>query len=99
MNYQSLIVDEPRCIDLYNKTIKTDGLCMTILEPHSNMYVLEPNEKVRKLTTKELYRFMGFKDGQIKFGKLSYTQLEIRAGNGWDVNLVGKLLKHIFSQV
>lgn len=99
MNYQSLIVNEPKCIDLYNKTIKNDGLCMTILEPHSNMYVLEPNEKVRKLTTKELYRFMGFKDGQIIFGKLSYTQLETRAGNGWDVNLVGKLLKHIFSQL
>ena len=99
MRGKNLSVLEPSCLDLYNQIIHNDGLCMTILEPHSNMYVLEPNQKVRKLTIKEMYRFMGFKDGQIKFGNLSYTQLETRAGNGWDVNLVGLLLKHIFTQI
>lgn len=99
MRNQSLAVSEPSCLDLYNQHIHTDGLCMTILEPHSNMYVLEPNDKVRKLTIKEIYRLMGFTDGQMKFGNLSYTQLETRAGNGWDVHLTGLLFKHIFSQL
>ena len=27
---------------------------------------------------------------------LNYSQISARAGNGWDVNLVGILIKHIF---
>ena len=48
---------------------------------------------------------MGFRilrdlsDCEINFNGQSYTQLSKRAGNGWDVNLVGILLTHIFRQL
>ena len=47
----------------------------------------------------EQFRFMGFEDGELNYAGQSYSQLSTRAGNGWDVNLVGILLNHIFSQV
>ena len=42
---------------------------------------------------------MGFRDGEVNFINQSYTQLSKRAANGWDVNLVGVLLKHIWEQL
>ena len=53
----------------------------------------------------EQFRLMGFRilrdlsDCEINFNGQSYTQLSKRAGNGWDVNLVGILLTHIFRQL
>jgi len=95
------IVDEPSCADLYNKNIRKDGISITILEPHHNkMRVVHPpvNGKllVRKYSIHEHFRFMGFKDGEIKFCNQSYQQLCKRAANGWDVNLVSKIFKQIF---
>ena len=40
-----------------------------------------------------------FEDGELNYAGQSYSQLSTRAGNGWDVNLVGILLNHIFSQI
>ena len=61
-------------------------------------------ERVRKLSLDEHFRLMGFvindEEREIKFPSTqNYTKLGRRAGNGWDVNLVGILLKHIFSQL
>ena len=56
-------------------------------------------EVVRKMSVNEQFRFMGFNDGELDYAGQSYSQLSKRAGNGWDVNLVGKLLKHIFGQL
>lgn len=56
-------------------------------------------EIVRKMSVEEQFRLMGFKDDELNFAGQSYSQLSKRAGNGWDVNLVGILLKHIFSQL
>jgi DNA (cytosine-5)-methyltransferase 1 len=97
-------VSEPLCLDIYNKKIKHDGTCITITEPHHNsLRVVQPpvNGKfvVRKLSVTEHYRFMGFKDGEFNFGEQSYQQLCKRAGNGWDVNLTGKILSKIFNQI
>lgn len=99
-------VSEPLCLDIYNHKIKTDGLCNTITEPSHNITrIVEPIGKdgklrVRKLSIAEQYRLMGFKDGEIRFpDDLNYREISARAGNGWDVNLVGILLKHIFSQL
>jgi hypothetical protein len=39
---------------------------------------------------------MGFDDGEINFGDLSYSQLCKRAGNGWDVNLAALLFRKIY---
>jgi DNA (cytosine-5)-methyltransferase 1 len=97
------IVDEPSCADLYNKNIRKDGLSITILEPHHNkMRVVHPPEnnelRVRKYSVAEHFRLMGFKDGEIDFCNQPYHQLCKRAANGWDINLVARIFKQIFSQ-
>lgn len=95
-------VNESLCLDIYNKKIRHDGTCITITEPHHNsLRVVHPPKKgkyiVRKLSISEHYRLMGFSDGEMKFGDFSYQQLCKRAGNGWDVNLVEKIMKNIFT--
>lgn len=107
-NIDSLYVDTPLCYDIYNKKIKKDGYCITILQPHhNNLRIIEVpkddgKEIVRKLSVHEQFRLMGFrisrdlKECEIDFNGQSYSQLSNRAGNGWDVNLVGILLTHIF---
>jgi DNA (cytosine-5)-methyltransferase 1 len=95
-------VKEALCFDRYNKIIRKDGVCMTITEPHHNiMRIVEPPKKkgqliVRKMTPKEHFRFMGFKDNEIDLNGFSYQQLCKCAGNGWDVNLVSKIMKRIY---
>ena len=94
-------VNEPLCFDVYNKKIKTDGICPTITEPHHNsLRIVEPplngEFKVRKVSIKEQFRLMGFKNDEVNFANQSYSQLGNRCGNGWDVNLVGKIFNKIF---
>ncbi len=104
-NIDSFIVSEPLCFDVYNKKIKKDAICITITQPeHNSLRVIEvPKEDgkeiVRKMSIDEQFRFMGFKDGEINYAGQSYSQMSKRAGNGWDVNLVGILLNHIFKQL
>lgn len=98
------IVKEPSCVDLYNKKIRTDGISVTILEPHHNkMRIAHPPENnkliVRNYSIQEHFRLMGFQEGEINFGKQSYQQLCKRAANGWDINLVSIIFKHIFKQL
>ena len=107
----SFVVDTPLCFDVYNKKIKTDGFSITITQPeHNSLRVIEvPKEDgleiVRKMSVHEQFRLMGFrisrdcKECEINFAGQSYSQLSKRAGNGWDVNLVGILLTHIFKQL
>ena len=94
-------VDEPLCLDVYNKKIKHDGISITLTEPHHNsIRVVEKpvngEFKVRKLSMMEHYRLMGFQDGEINFADQSYQQICKRAGNGWDINIVSLILKRIF---
>lgn len=110
-NIPSFIVDTPLCFDVYNKKIKKDGYSITITQPeHNSLRVIEVpkadgKEIVRKMSIHEQFRLMGFrisrdcKKCEINFNGQSYSQLSKRAGNGWDVNLVGILLTHIFSQL
>ena len=100
----SFLVEEPLCFDVYNKKIKRDAICITITQPeHNSLRVIElpkdGKEIVRKMSIDEQFRFMGFENGELNYAGLSYSQLSKRAGNGWDVNLVGILIKHIFSQL
>ena len=107
----SFVVDTPLCFDVYNKKIKRDGFSITITQPeHNSLRVIEvPKEDgkeiVRKMSVHEQFRLMGFrisrdlKECEIDFNGQSYSQLSKRAGNGWDVNLVGILLTHIFKQL
>lgn len=97
------IVKEPSCVDLYNKNIRSDGISVTILEPHHNkMRIVHPPKNgkllVRNYSIDEHFRFMGFKEGEINFAGQSYQQLCKRAANGWDVNLVSRIFKQIFQQ-
>lgn len=110
-NIESFVVDTPLCFDVYNKKIKRDGYSITITQPeHNSLRVIEvPKEDgleiVRKMSVHEQFRLMGFDiprdccTSEIDFAGQSYSQLSKRAGNGWDVNLVGLLLNHIFKQV
>ena len=104
-NIESFVVSEPLCFDVYNKKIKKDAMCITITQPeHNSLRVVEVpksdgKEIVRKMSVDEQFRFMGFKDGELNYEGQSYSQMSKRAGNGWDVNLVGILLKHIFRQL
>lgn len=103
-NIESFDVPEPLCLDIYNKKIKQDKLCITITQPeHNSLRVIEPvidgKERVRKMSVEEQFHFMGFEKGELNFAGQSYSQLSKRAGNGWDVNLVGILLNHIFKQL
>lgn len=100
----SFLVEEPLCFDVYNKKIKKDAICITITQPeHNSLRVIETpkdgKEIVRKMSVDEQFRFMGFENGELNYEGHSYSQMSKRAGNGWDVNLVGILLKHIFSQL
>ena len=107
----SFAVKTPLCFDVYNKKIKRDGYCITITQPeHNSLRVIEVPKKdgkeiVRKMSVHEQFRLMGFrisrdcKQCEIDFDGQSYSQLSKRAGNGWDVNLVGILLTHIFNQL
>lgn len=107
----SFVVDTPLCFDVYNKKIKKDGFSITITQPeHNSLRVIEVpkadgKEIVRKMSVHEQFRLMGFrisrdlKECEIEFNGQSYSQLSKRAGNGWDVNLVGILLTHIFRQI
>ncbi len=93
-------VPEPLCLDIYNKKIRYDKICMTLTEPHHNtMRVVEPKKdgkfRMRKVTEKEHFSLMGFKEGEIEMGDMSYSQLCRAAGNGWDVNVVAKILNQI----
>lgn len=96
-------VKEPLCLDVYNKKIKYNGLCPTLTEPHHNsLRLVEPpingEYRVRKLSVKEHFRLMGFKDNEILFpDNLSYNKLCERAGNGWDINLVQYIFCKIFN--
>lgn len=93
-------VVEPLCLDIYNKKIRNDGMCITITEPHHNsLRIVYPpingEFRVRKLSMTEHFRLMGFPDGLINFAGQSYQQICKRAGNGWDINIVSKIMKRI----
>lgn len=110
-NIESFVVNTPLCFDVYNKKIKYDGYSITITQPeHNSLRIIEVpkndgKEIVRKMSVHEQFRLMGFrisrdlKECEIDFNGQSYSQLSKRAGNGWDINLVGILLTHIFKQL
>jgi DNA (cytosine-5)-methyltransferase 1 len=89
------------CLDIYNKKIKYDEVCITLTEPHHNgLRVVEPmlnNEfKVRKLSINEMFRLMGINENEISTDGFSYFQLAKRAANGWDVIITKQIMENIF---
>lgn len=102
-------VTERLCYDYYNRKIRTDRICMTITPPNHNVVrIVEPPlngmDRFRKLSIDEHFRLMGFKINGTKReivypNSLTYRQLGERAGNGWEINVVTILLRHIFKQL
>lgn len=102
-------VTERLCYDYYNRRIRADRICMTVTPPNHNVVrIVEPPvdgmDRFRKLSLDEHFRLMGFvindKYREIIYpDSLSYIQLGERAGNGWEINVVTVLLKHIFNQL
>lgn len=102
-------VTERLCYDYYNRKIRTDRICMTITPPNHNVVrIVEPpvngQDQFRKLSIDEHFRLMGFKidkkTREISYPyNLTYRELGERAGNGWEINVVTILLKHIFKQL
>ena len=97
----NLDVPDHRCLDIYNKKVREDGVCITITEPHHNcMRIVEPKVdeeyRLRKLSIEEHFRLMGFNKNEINIEGLSYQQACKLAANGWDVNLASKIFRKIF---
>ena len=90
-------VEEPQCYDVKDRVVlHNNTFCALRMSAH-NPYLVEPGERVRKLSVRELFRLMGV--GDIALPDMPYTHLADRAGNGWDVNLVSILLEFVFSQL
>jgi len=54
--------------------------------------------KIRRLTPKEYFKLQGFLNDEINLEGLSDTQKYKLAGNGWDINLVSKILKQLIHE-
>lgn len=68
-----------------------EGVSNTLTNVQKDNYVF--NGRIRKLTPKECFKLMGFFNDEINVTALSNTQQYKLAGNGWDINLVSKILK------
>jgi DNA (cytosine-5)-methyltransferase 1 len=94
--------EERLCLDLYNKKIRTDGICMTLGGIHNTMRIVEPminaNYRVRKMSIMEQFRLMGFNNDEIDYSGLSYTRLCHIVSNGWDINVVSLIFGTILSR-
>lgn len=80
-----------------NRIYSAKGIHPTIASQEtSGRYFIYSNNKVRKLTINECYRFMGFPDNFIKTGLIS-KQYE-RIGNSVCVNMISAVAKEIKKQ-
>lgn len=94
---------DPKCIQLNNPThsnnrvYSEEGLSPTLntMQGGNRQPFIEKSERIRKLTPTECFRLMGFLDDEINLEGLSDTQKYKLAGNGWDINLVSKILTNM----
>ena len=81
---------------------RTDGISNTLTTVQKDNLVLETNTfvekyRIRKLTPKECWRLMGFKDEQFLKAEqvCSNSQLYKQAGNSIVVNVMEEIFKNI----
>lgn len=75
------------------------GCSNTLTTVQKDNYVLEPTYRIRKLTPRECWRLMGFKDDDFdKVKGISDTQLYKQAGNSIVVNVVKALFNELNDQ-
>lgn len=78
----------------FNKDI---GVSFAVKSATHEFLVSDINlEKIRSLTPRECFRLMGFFNDEIKLDGLSDSNKFDLAGNGWDVNMISKVLKQMF---
>ena len=53
---------------------------------------------IRHLTPKECFRLMGFFNDEIDLSGLNEGAKYKLAGNGWDINLISKILKNLIKE-
>lgn len=77
---------------------RTDGISNTLTTVQKDNYVMEPTQRIRKLTPKECFRLMGFDDrDHAKAASVnSNTQLYKQAGNSIGVPCVEYILMSLF---
>ena len=63
-----------------------------------NTQSIEFQDQWRRLTPKECFRLMGFLKDEINLNGISDSQCYKLAGNGWDINIVSKILKNLFKE-
>lgn len=59
--------------------------------------VIVSNLRIRKFTPIERFRLMGFDQDQINLDGLSDNQKDRLSGNGWEINLVSKIMRGFLS--
>lgn len=99
----TIIVDSPKPRIVDTSKSLTDNLCSN----YSNSYclttnvskILETENNWRQFTPRECFRLQGFLDDEINLDNISDSAKYKLAGNGWDVNLVSKIMKSIFKEV
>lgn len=81
-----------------NRIYSSDGMHPTIASQEKNgRYFIYDNDKVRKLTIDECYRFFGFPEDFKKIGK--ETQLYERIGNSVCVNMIKEVGIEVKNQI
>ena len=80
-----------------NQSVKTDGICPTLMAGEPAVHRIESPYRIRKLAPKECWRLMGFTDEDFHKAEQvnSNTQLYKQAGN----SIVVKVLESIFKQM
>jgi len=75
------------------RRFKEDGEPSFTLNTQDRHGVLLNGLIIRKLTPTECFRLMGFLNDEINLEGLSNSQRYKLAGNGWDINIVSKILE------
>lgn len=78
------------------KNITNLKFCQTITlkqDRWPNAGIIDFEDYYRFLTPREQFRLMGFFFDEIKIDGFTNSQLENLAGDGWDINLVSKILR------
>ena len=105
-NRQPLIVDEEvNALDVYNRKMKTDGICGTPTATggstmnHCGTFCVKPHNRIRKLTPSECFKLMGFTQADVQMlsaNKISNTQLYKMAGNSIVVDVLMAIFKELY---
>lgn len=83
-------------MDLYNQTTN-ENISQCLTEPHHNTQRLFDGYRIRKLTPRECYRLMGWKDEQFdRIQGISDTQLYKTAGNGIVIPVLEAIFENMF---